>query len=318
MSASPRHVVLATSTAYVGRVDEDRLLLDALRDRGLAASARVWSDAGAWDDAPALVVIRSCWDYHERLEAFVTWLRALDAAGHVVRNPPPALAWNVRKRYLLALRHAGIRIAPTLALGGRDAAAVQARTDALVAADPATWTHVVVKPEISASAFETWRTTLPLDASAASRLAGALARRDLLVQAFLPGIALRGELSLVFIGGRYSHAVEKRPAPGDFRVQAEHGGRSTTVVPEPPIVAWAERVLATAASLAGVAPYELLYARVDLLAPAPGDADEPPTLMELELVEPSLFLTHDAGAVERLADEIVRQYGALGDVSLLG
>lgn len=306
MSDAPRHVVLATSAAFADLVDDDRLLLDALHARGVPTSVRVWSDADAWNGAPALVVIRSCWDYHTRLDEFLAWLDALDAAGHVVRNPTSVLRWNARKRYLLALADAGIAIAPTIVLGAHDADSARARTDALVAEDRATWEHVVVKPEVSASSFETWRTSLPLDDFAARRLAGSLARRDLLVQAFLPGIAERGEMSLVFLAGAFSHAVSKHPALGDFRVQAEHGGHATTIMPEPMTLAWAERLLNVALPLAGIARRDLLYARVDALAPAPG-SDADPMLMELELVEPSLYLVHDVGAPERLADAIVRQ-----------
>jgi len=305
VSERPGHVVLATSAAYADLSPDDRLLRDALARRGVPTSVRVWSDAAAWLGPPALVVLRSCWDYHLRLDEFLAWLDALGTAGHVVRNPPAVVAWNARKRYLLALAARGVRIAPTVLLCADDAPHVPERTAALVAAAPATWADVVVKPEVSASAFETWRATLPLDDASAARLSRGLAGRDLLVQAFQPAITARGETSLLFFAGAFSHAVVKRAAPGDFRVQSEHGGRSHAIAPGAALVAHAAGILDGAAALTGCAVDDLLYARVDVLAS--DDAHEPPTLMELELVEPSLFFGYDAGAADRLADAIVRR-----------
>jgi hypothetical protein len=308
VSDGPGHVVLATSAAYADLPPDDGLLRDALARRGVPTSVRVWSDAAAWSGPPALVVLRSCWDYHLRLDEFLGWLTALGAAGHVVRNPPAVVRWNARKRYLLALAAHGVRIAPTLLLGADDAPHARARTAALVAGDAATWTDVVVKPEVSASAFETWRATLPLDDASAARLARGLAGRDLLVQAFQPEITARGETSLLFLGGTFSHAVVKRAAPGDFRVQAEHGGRSFAITADAALVDHAARILDAAAALAGHAADDLLYARVDVLAD--DAAHGAPTLMEVELVEPSLFLGYDAGAADRLAGAIVRHMEA--------
>jgi glutathione synthase/RimK-type ligase-like ATP-grasp enzyme len=247
-----------------------------------------------------MVLIRSCWDYHLRPADFLAWLHGLRDRGVIVLNPPPVVEWNMDKRYLLRLAEAGVDVGiPTVILmresGMNDVprlgdAEIGLRHD---------WTAVVVKPTISASAHETWRTAWPPTAAALERLRSALGRGPVLIQPFLPEIANRGETSLVFVAGRFSHAVVKRPAAGDFRVQEEHGGSAHATTPPPHVVEYARGVLATAARLCGTDAAAIPYARVDVLA------GERPRLMELELIEPTLYLAHSLDAPGRLADDIV-------------
>jgi glutathione synthase/RimK-type ligase-like ATP-grasp enzyme len=155
------------------------------------------------------------------------------------------------------------------------------------------WRHVVVKPSVSATAFETWRAGPIVTGEDEERFRRLTGERPALVQPYLPDIE-RGEMSLVFLGGQYSHAVLKRPRAGDFRVQTDFGGTVEPIRPEEHVVAAASRVLAAA-------PGQTLYARVDLCL-VNGRAQ----LMELELLEPALFFAHEPGAAARFADALVR------------
>lgn len=295
-------ITIATSAAFADLAADDRLLVSALRRRGVAVSSAVWTRPEQWRADPGMVLIRSCWDYHLRPDDFLRWLRGLRDRGVVVLNPPPIVEWNLDKRYLLGLADAGVDVGiPTVILERESGIDAIPRLDDTGDGAAHDWTSVVVKPTISASAHDTWRTAWPPTGAALDRLRSALERGPVLVQPFLPEIAHEGETSLVFLAGRFSHAVVKRPAAGDFRVQEEHGGSSRAAVAAPHVVEYGRGVLAAAARLCGAEPETILYARVDVLAA------RRPRLMELELIEPTLYLVHCAAAPDRLADEIVRR-----------
>jgi hypothetical protein len=155
------------------------------------------------------------------------------------------------------------------------------------------WPEAVVKPAVSASAHGTWRTGLDRAGEDQPRLEELLAQADVLVQPLAPEVARDGEWSFVFLGGAFSHAVLKRPGPGDFRVQSELGGTETAAAPPPALLAQARAITA---HIEG--PW--LYARVDGI-----DRGGVLTLFELELIEPVLFLAREAGAPPRLAAAIL-------------
>lgn len=280
-------IALATSSAYPSLTDDDRPLLGLLRRQGVTARAVVWDDpAIRWKSFDA-VVLRSTWDYHLRVPQFAAWLAALDAAGVPLWNPTSLVRWNLHKAYLRALAEHGILVPPTEWVSRGDARSL----DAVLRGRG--WSDAVVKPAISASATETWHTTPDVDADGA-RYARLVSGQDLLVQMAVPEIRSEGEWSLVFIGGAFSHATIKRPRPGDFRVQVEHGGRADPGRPPAPIVD-AGRVVAAAL------PQPWLYARVDGVATGAGFM-----LMEVECIEPHLFLAHRDGAHERFAQALLR------------
>ncbi len=286
--ASPR-VALATYDGAPDLAPDDRLLASALGRAGIRAVPAVWSNPAVdWNSFDA-VVIRSCWDYHRRHAEFIEWLDRLDAAKRRVWNSTPTVRWNSDKQYLVDLERRGVATVPTRIVERRSPARVAdvARAEG--------WTRFVVKPAISASAYETHALTLPLSASDADAVARVAERGDSLVQPFVDEIASDGELSLVFFDGAFSHAAIKRSRQGDFRVQAEHGGTVAPIDVAPAIVA------AARASLDALdeAP---LYARVD------GVGDERSfRLMELELIEPNVFLDKAAGAAERFAAAVARR-----------
>ncbi|HEY2163485.1 MAG TPA: hypothetical protein VGH04_05830 [Gemmatimonadaceae bacterium] len=286
-----RRVALATYDAAPDLAPDDQLLADALERARIRAAPAVWSDRSVdWRSFDA-VVIRSCWDYHRRHAEFVAWLDALDASRRPVWNPTSMMRWNSDKRYLIDLARRGLATVPTRIVERGSAVRVGdvARVEG--------WTRFVVKPAVSASAHETHALELPLGAEDRAAIERVVAHGDALVQPFLEEVTTDGELSLIFFDGEFSHAAIKRSRRGDFRVQTEHGGTVAPVDVVPAIVEQARRSLDALDDVP-------LYARVDGI----GDA-ESFRLMELELIEPNVFLSAGQGSAGRFAAAIVRRLG---------
>ncbi len=278
-----RRVALVTYARLPALSGDDRLLLEPLAARGILAEPAAWDDpAVAWDAYDALVV-RSTWNYHTSFDAFMSWIDRVEALGIPTWNPPAILRWNATKTYLRDLADAGVEIVPTRWATGDTGA-----TLACLLTDTG-WSDAVVKPAVSASAYETWRIAANrITAEDESRFRLLAARPGgAMVQRFVPELARDGEWSLIFLGGEYSHAALKRPRVGDFRVQPEHGGSATPSTPHPHLVDTARDIVAHI-------PGPWLYARVDGCEIA-GRL----VLVELELLEPWLCLEADVGAAAR-------------------
>lgn len=285
----PFRVALATYAVAPNLAPDDRLLIPALERVGVDGVPAVWSDRSvAWRDFDA-VVLRSCWDYHLRSDEFLRWLRALEGDRVRVWNPVPTLRWNSDKRYLLDLARRGVATIPTMiAVRGHPNS-----VESIAAAEG--WTRFVIKPAISASGYETYALNSPLDAASRAEIANVSAIGDVLVQPFADEVADSGELSLVFFDGAFSHAAIKRARRGEFRVQTEHGGSVNPTTADPRLVAQANEIIQSLDEVP-------LYARVDGIAR--GDAF---LLMELELIEPNVFLSHAPDAADRFAAAIHRR-----------
>lgn len=276
-----RRVALCTwsDPSYVD--PEPPAIAAALQARGHQADVLAWHSDTRWD-AYDLVVIRSTWDYFGRLDEFLAWV---DAVGSVTRiiNPPSVIRWNSHKGYLSELGAAGIPVLPSLALP-------RGALDGLVQLSRTGWSEVVIKPAVDGGARLALKA--PADSpGAAGHLERLLRDGDVIVQPYAPGV-VRGETSLLFFDGKLSHAVRKVPKDGDYRVQALHGGS------EEVHEATAGELDVAAAAMA-LAPDELAYARADFIE-VQGQA----TLMELELIEPDLFLRTSPGALDRCVDMV--------------
>ena len=279
-------IALVTCADHPALPPDDRLLVPALARRGLGAVPALWDDPAQRWEAYAAVVLRSCWDYHHHAEAFERWLERLERGGARVHNAVPTLRWNMRKTYLRDLKAAGVPVLDTFwAPRGSD-------TTLRGVAAATGWGTMVVKPTVSASAHDTWVVDAASPGGAEARFARELAARDLMVQAFVRSIPTEGELSLVFIAGAFSHAVRKRPKPGDFRVQEEHGGSAEAVDVPADLVRQAERA-------PRLAPRPPLYARVDGTF-----AGGRLVVTELELIEPTLYLGLGGEAADAFAAAI--------------
>lgn len=250
-----------------------------LRSLGHEAEVVVWHDRAVDWASFDLVVIRSTWDYFGRLEEYLDWADHVADVSRII-NSPKVIRWNSHKGYLLELGEAGIPVLPSLALakGAVDPVGRMLATG---------WGEVVIKPAVDGGAMRALKAPAA-SSEASTHLTTLVGAADTIVQPYAAGVEA-GEVSLFFFGGALSHAVRKVPKPGDYRVQALHGGSE-----EVHEATAAE--LDVAARAMELAPDCLVYARVDLI-----DVDGQPTLMELELIEPDLFLRMAPGSVERFA-----------------
>jgi glutathione synthase/RimK-type ligase-like ATP-grasp enzyme len=280
LSAS-RDIVLITGNDMPVPDTESRLVVEALAARGVDAAVEPWGTEAS--SRARLVVIRSAWDYTSRHVEFITWAREVDAATTLV-NPIGVLEWNSHKSYLLDLAYAAVPVVPT-------ALVTHASPDSDQRAALQEYEgEVVIKPAVSVGAMGALRAPA-LSVEAADHLRALVAEGDALVQPFEATI-VDGEVSLVYFDGEPSHAVRKVPAAGDYRVQPHLGGRL-----EHHHATAEEREVATAALVAVGA--DLAYARVDLVAAPRG-----PVVMELELIEPALYLDYEPGSADRFAEHL--------------
>lgn len=298
-SLSTNRVALITYSGVPAITTDDRLLRDALVARGAEVDARPWDARADWSRYHR-IVLRSCWNFHHVPQQFLLWIDEVKGNHDgSLRNSPALVEWSVDKRYLKDLSDRGIAIVPTIwvsAVEGEPAP----NLDALIAAQG--WNEgAVVKPAISATAHQTWLVEPQRAPEHQSRFEALLASSasGVMVQTFLPEIR-EGEWSLVFLGGEFSHAVVKRPAEGDFRVQHEFGGTVERREPESKIIEDARAALDAAARATDTPVREILYARVDGII-----RDEALLLMELEVIEPALYFSHAPGAAARMAELIV-------------
>lgn len=262
---------------------EDDVLVRAFRAAGWDAQRVVWNAQDVdWGEFTAALV-RSTWDYIDDLDGFLAALARIAASGCALFNDREVIAWNARKRYLLDLAARGVPVIPSrLVASVADAASV-----------PPEWSRVVVKPEVGIGA-----SSVDVVARGALDERIAAARGAWIVQPFAESVVTEGEWSFVYLDGRFSHALVKRPARGDYRVQPMYGGTATRAVPDAGDRAAAEGVLAPLAR----AP---LYARVDM-ARFEGRLH----VMELELIEPVLYFGVEPEAAARLVAATLARLGA--------
>jgi len=285
-STGPR-IALATCVAFPHLAPDDQLLGEALAACGARPQPVVWDDeAVVWGDFDACVV-RSVWDYHFKHERFLAWARRVGAE-IPLWNGPELLAWNSEKSYLRGLAERGLPTIPTAWVARGEAA----KLSELLAARG--WAEAVIKPTVDLGALNLRRVHDGGDGIDQIAFEGLLTQHDVMVQPYLESIAAAGETSLIYVGGELRHTVRKRPREGDFRVQPSWGGSVGAVEPS------AAELEVAAATLAALdeAP---LYARVDLVAGSDGS----PLLIELELIDPHLFLAERLDTAAALADAVL-------------
>lgn len=276
---------------------DDHLCVPALHARGVDVDFRSWKDTNtAWKDYDA-VIVRSTWDYQLFPAEFRKTLRYIHTQTKLV-NPLPILEWNMDKTYLRDLQEKGVTIVPSIFCTVAPTAALfQEWREKLLGSDNPN-EQLIIKPNVSATAGHTYRLT-----SFTPKLTEVFGpHRPYLVQPFVTNIVAEGEFSLFYFGGTLSHVTLKTPQSGDFRVQEDFGGHNQWIAqPDPALVATADAILQQVDT-------DLLYARVDLVRmgsqPTPDSSDTLSAtssctttplfaLMELELIEPSLYLHMD-------------------------
>ena len=292
-------VALVTCAQFPDLDDEDRLLIPALAEIGIDAVPAVWTEESIDWSAFDAAVVRGTWDYTENLEVFLAWARHVDEVSMLL-NPPAVIEWNTDKHYLQELEAAGLSVVPTRF--------VEPGADVAQWEPPADCTDYVVKPAISCGSRDTLRyaTAAPVEI-ARDHVQRLLSEdRAVMVQPYLDSVDTAGETALLFFDGEFSHAIRKGP----LLVRGVEGEKveglfvQEQIDPREPTL----DELVTARAIIQCIPgghANTLYARVDLIADEYGT----PCVLELELTEPSLFLSHSEGAADRLAAAIARRLG---------
>jgi hypothetical protein len=298
MSIQPTpRIAIATCENLPGWEIDDQPFLDRLGPIA-QVSMCTWSDESvSWGDFDC-VLVRTTWDYSERIVEFRDWVKRVSCVTRLL-NDAEWIDWNCDKRYLLDLAQQGIHIAPTQWLGlPRAVSLVEAVSTAPLVQK---W---FLKPTIGASSSNTLRFGLDELPKAQTFLDNLLSTHKFMLQPYLKSVESFGEVSLLYIGGKFTHAVRKVPVDGDYRVQDDYGAHDEPYAPSVELQGVGNAVLAAAACVKqGLPP--LLYARLDFLK----DLDGRFALNELELIEPSLFFRHSPDAPSALVDALFKTMG---------
>lgn len=263
-------------------VSDDELAIAPLRDLGFAVSTLSWRQTELdWGDFEA-VIIRTPWDYQTEPLAFLDVLTSIDQSPARLENPLDIVRWNLDKEYLREMDEKGARIVPTIWNPPSEVLEFGAWQRELGTSE------LIIKPTVSATAEHTYRLT-----GHDPQIEAVFSERPFMVQPFMARIVDEGEFSLFYFNGEYSHAINKSPKINDFRVQEEHGGIITSVEPD-------EQLHTVARETIAMIGRDLLYARVDFVRDNGGNY----CLMELELIEPALYLRTNAAAPQRFASAV--------------
>lgn len=264
----------------------DQLLIPALAKHNIVAKPAIWSDKNInWSDYEYLI-FRNTWDYFEKETEFNLWLDQIEKLGIKTLNPIGIIKQNKHKFYLREMEKQGISILPTVFID---------KTNSLDLSEliPSHWKKAVIKPAFSAGSYLTEVFEVRDIQKINNDYKNLAEEKELLLQEFMPEIQIAGETSFIFFNKKFSHAVNKKPVDGDFRVQSQFGGKYTLVQPSLELIEKAQRIVNTF-------PENLLYARVDGII-----IDTELYLMEIECIEPDLYFDISKGALERFVSSIV-------------
>eukprot|EP00026_Physarum_polycephalum_P014960 Phypoly_transcript_15533.p1 GENE.Phypoly_transcript_15533~~Phypoly_transcript_15533.p1 ORF type:complete len:286 (+),score=47.50 Phypoly_transcript_15533:33-890(+) len=280
---------LVTSAQFPTLTHDDSLLLNELRGRNIDVEIIIWNEPNTDWSRFALVIIRTPWDYIHKYEEFVKWIEATSAQTRIL-NAPSVLLWNVHKRYLAELPSLEIPCVPTVVLE----AGKRKGIDSIMRENK--WNMAVVKPAVGAFATDVHKIQSgSITHQQEKHMKVLLEQQDMLVQPFISSVKLKGEISLIFIDGKYVHAVHKIPPQGDFKVQ---GGKIQPTTPTPAQIQLAKKTVSVVQKKGSI-----LYARIDILF---GQDDEL-LVSEVEVLDPELFFRYSRECVLAMADAICLQ-----------
>jgi len=268
-------------------VDSD-LSIAPMAELGWEVEMLPWRRDVDWNDYD-LVYICTPWDYQHDVEAFLSVLEAIERSSARLVNSLDLVRWNLEKTYLRELEMRGADIVPSIFFDRFDTHRIAACLSAHNTG------RIVVKPVVGANSDHIFVLTEPLLDDVVEELEQTFERRPFFVQPFVDSVQSEGEYSLFFFGGDYSHAILKRPRPGDFRTQEEHGADILSIEAPPALIA-------TARSVLGVVSPQPVYVRADFVR----DTGARFRLMELELIEPSLYFRTDPDSARRFAQALAR------------
>ena len=282
------HIVLATAADDPAITPSDRLYADALERRGCRVTGAPWDGPRAAFAGADAVVLRSTWGYFRTLDDFKVWTEAMAASTRLF-NSIDLVRWNLRKDYVEKLAASGVRVPRSFVVPCEVAAIGRVL-------DETGWALAVVKPASGASGHSVELLQRATLAAQVAGLADEARQAGVVVQEFLPEIA-EGEVSLVYFDGVFSHAIRKRPPPGEFRTNSRYKPIRTAEVPPRDVTQQGAACLATL-------PEMPLYARVDGVV-----RDGTLIVIEVEVLEPALAMDVDPPSAERFAEATLRRLG---------
>jgi len=281
-----RRCAFLTMTDIGDFVTYDHLLIEPMSAAGWQVEMVPWQAKVDWDDFE-LAIIRTPWDYHDHQQAFLEVLAAIEQSQCRLENPLDIVRWNIDKVYLKQLQQRGCPIVPTRFKSQLT------NSDVLDAYAEFGTDKLVIKPTISASAMDTFPVGQQTWVDQQQQILPIFQDKVAMLQPFIPAVVSEGEFSLFYFAGQLSHSILKTPKADDFRVQEEYGARLQLI--QPPV-----EILKAGQQAIDAVGQELLYARVDLVRMSDGQF----ALMELELIEPSLYFNMDSGSAQRFVDRL--------------
>jgi len=273
-------------------LSDDRLLQAALEARGISSLRVDWADPHIDWSQFRLAVFRTTWDYFDRWAEFSSWLQAVKSQTKLC-NDYATVRWNTDKHYLADLQTRGVNTVPSHFVERGS------RVTLLELLSTTGWENAVIKPCVSGAARHTYRVNQHNAGTINPIMQELLTAESLILQPFQQHILDHGEETLMVFNGRYSHAVRKVAKPGDFRVQDDHGGKAFSYQPTAEQIELAERAMSVCDRLP-------VYGRVDMIRDNAGEL----AIMELELIEPELWLRFHPPAAVPFAAAIVEQLEA--------
>ncbi|MDC2989477.1 hypothetical protein OAZ95_01525 [Gammaproteobacteria bacterium] len=274
-------------TPYIQNIlVEQELLKSALEAQGLKVDITYWDNPSyKWQQTES-VLFRTVWDYFERYNEFWEWLEQVKTKTRLI-NSYELIKWNIDKHYLRDLKNNNIQIVPTYFADRGDSISLQE------IANLNDWKHIVIKPAISASAFNTYKITNDEIKQNEQLFHELLQTHDMLVQPFFPTIYELGEASLMVFGGKFTHAILKKAKAGDFRVQDDFGGTVHDFNPTHEEIKFAEEVFQSCTSMP-------IYGRADII----WDLNKHIYLSELEIIEPELWIRNRPESANKIAEAV--------------
>lgn len=281
-----KKIALLSCDSLEGFFCYDEMLIKPFAAKGYDAEMISWKASVNWGDFES-VIVRATWDYQDHFEEFEKTLEKINSSGARLLNPLEIMKWNFSKMYLQMLKEKGIEIIPSHFANNFDfdlAYDLYKKYECK---------EIIIKPCVSANSDDTFRLDVSELCNQTQYLKELFNGRDHMYQPFIPSVIQNGEYSLFYFGGEFSHAILKTPKDGDFRVQEEHGGSLKRISPNEQMLLAAEKIIKE------IQPCPL-YARIDLV-----EYQDKYLLMEVELIEPSLYFNLDDESAGRFVEAYI-------------
>lgn len=279
-----KHVGFITSSALPHLTESDSYTIEPLKKLGINVEPIIWTSPPSSYSQFDAIIMRSAWDYHTKPKEFTEYLLTLKQLSIPIYNPVDCMLWNMDKSYLLELASRDIKTIPTI---------LAHTIDDILWTNINEWREIIIKPTIGASAHGIQKINTAHKDAVEDVIKKSLLSGPIIIQPFINKIR-EGEYSFIFFDKKYSHAVLKTPKKNDYRSQSDFGAKTTSVEPRKDLVNQASAMLEKI-------PYSLLYARIDAI-----EMKGVLYLMELELIEPHLFIENAPEAATTFADAIAR------------